>query len=852
MDTIVGKTLAGIYRIDRLIGRGGMARVYLGHDTRLNRQVAVKLLDMDKSSDDDTAYAQRFVREAQAVASLRHENIVQIYYAGQEDERTYYYVMEYIEGLALNKVIHDYVNDDELMPHTDVMSVGRSIAAALDYAHSKGVIHRDVKPSNVMISREGRVILADFGLVMISSQSTRGEVFGTPHYVSPEQARSSKDACPQSDLYSLGVILYEMLTGHVPFDDPSSTVIAVKHLVEQPPSPRELNPALNVQTEEVLLKALSKTPTDRYQSGAVLMAALDAALRASPDPSIQVPASARRQSLISLNERMSTGDRPAADKGPQLENLVGKQIDEYYIESVLGRGGMAWVYAGRDTLLDRPVAVKVIAPAFRDDEDYLIRFRREAQAIGRLEHPHIVRMYRFGNNGGLMFIAMQLVPGASLREVMDSYFRDGDYIEPEHVLHITRQICDALDYSHSLGVIHRDVKPENVLIDAQDNATLTDFGLALMQDIGTHGKIFGSPSYISPEQLISSANAVPQSDIYALGVVLFEIFTGRLPHDDATTSHPGKSPRLPRQIRPELSPAIERVILTAMAEDVDQRYGSGKALADALEKALRPEINPASTSSLRRPGAAHSLPAIHPPTPAPAPAPAVVIAPTPAANAWPRVTPHAAMPQAMPLVKPLVKQKSSRRNQWWWLAPVAAIGAILALGAFLTMFLDIPLSSFIPPAVTPTMTVVSQSTPTSVLSPTVTADAGAVDYGPYEPVNVELAGVSFALSTSSPVTEGGQWLPAGAEWLIGTDLRRVIALPYSDSTKDTIEAMRPADIIRVKLANGDVIEYAFVQVERLGVQRTDVLTSMEPSLVIILYGDAASDRYVVTAAAIQE
>ncbi len=841
-DTIVGKTLAGIYRIDRLIGRGGMARVYLGHDTRLNRQVAVKLLDMDKSSDDET-YAQRFVREAQAVASLRHENIVHIYYAGQEDEHTYYYVMEYIDGLALNKVIHDYVNDDELMPHTDVMSVGRSIAAALDYAHSKGVIHRDVKPSNVMISREGRVILTDFGLVMISSQSTRGEVFGTPHYVSPEQARSSKDACPQSDLYSLSVILYEMLTGHVPFDDPSSTVIAVKHLIEQPPPPREINPALNVQTEEVLLKALSKTPKDRYQSGAVLMAALDAALRASPDPSIQVPASARRQSLISLNERMSTGERPTTDKGPQLENLVGKQIDEYYIESVLGRGGMAWVYAGRDTLLDRPVAVKVIAPAFRDDEDYLIRFRREAQAIGRLEHPHIVRMYRFGNNNGLMFIAMQLVPGASLREVMDSYFRDGDYIEPEHVLHITRQICDALDYSHSLGVIHRDVKPENVLIDAQDNATLTDFGLALMQDIGTHGKIFGSPSYISPEQLISSANAVPQSDIYALGVVLFEIFTGRLPHDDATTSHPGKSPRLPRQIRPELSPAIERVILTAMAEDVDQRYANGKALADALEKALRPEINPASTSSLRRPGA-RPLPAIS--SPAPVPAPAVVITPAPVANAWPQVT-----PQAMPLVK----QKSSRRNQWWWLAPVAAIGAILALGAFLAMFLDIPLdiplSSVIPPAVTPTMAVVSQSTPT-VLVPTVPADAGTVNYGPYEPVNVDLAGVSFALSTSSPVTEGGQWLPTGAEWLIGTDLRRVIALPYSDSTKDTIEAMRPADIIRVKLANGDVIEYAFVQVERLGVQRTDVLTSMEPSLVIILYGDATSDRYVVTAAAIQE
>jgi hypothetical protein len=247
-DPLVGRQLAN-FRIERVLGRGGMAQVYFGQDVKLKRSVAIKVIDARYRG--NPVYAKRFVREAQAVATWRHENITQVYYA-----------------------------DEELMPHADVLRIGRAIASALDYAHQKGVIHRDVKPSNVLVARDGRVVLGDFGLALDIQQGSMGDVFGTAHYIAPEQARRSSDAVPQSDVYSLGVILYEMLTGVVPFDDPSPTTVAIQHITLQPPSPRELNPDLSARVEAVLLKALSKSPQERYPAGGELMAALESALQA--------------------------------------------------------------------------------------------------------------------------------------------------------------------------------------------------------------------------------------------------------------------------------------------------------------------------------------------------------------------------------------------------------------------------------------------------------------------------------------------------------------------------------------------------------------------------------------------
>lgn len=278
-DPLIGRRFAN-YQIESLLGRGGMAQVYFARDISLHRPVAVKVIDAQFRQ--DVSYAQRFISEARAVATWRHENIIQVYYAGQEDD-LYYFVMEYIDGLNLESLLRHYADSGELMPHEDVLKIGKAVASALDYAHSKGVVHRDVKPSNVMISSDDRVVLADFGLALDTQQGSMGEVFGTPHYVSPEQAMRSANAVPQSDVYSLGVMLYEMLTGLVPFDDPSAASLALQHLTLPPPSPRSLNPELNQATEDVLLKALAKKPEERFTTAMELLNSLEKALQQPPD-----------------------------------------------------------------------------------------------------------------------------------------------------------------------------------------------------------------------------------------------------------------------------------------------------------------------------------------------------------------------------------------------------------------------------------------------------------------------------------------------------------------------------------------------------------------------------------------
>jgi serine/threonine protein kinase len=273
-DPLIGQQLSNVL-IKRVLGRGGMAQVYYGLDVKLQRPVAIKVIDARYRG--KPSYAQRFVKEARAVARWRHENIVQIYYANDQDG-LYYYVMEYIDGQDLSTYLSTYTTRGDLLPAEEILRIGRAVASALDYAHSQGVIHRDVKPSNVLLSNDGRVILSDFGLSLDMQAGSSGEILGTPHYVSPEQARRSTDAVPQSDLYSLGVILYEMLTGVPPFDDISPPSVALQHLTQAPPAPRSINPQLNAETEAVLLKALSKEPHERYQTGAELMNALEEAL----------------------------------------------------------------------------------------------------------------------------------------------------------------------------------------------------------------------------------------------------------------------------------------------------------------------------------------------------------------------------------------------------------------------------------------------------------------------------------------------------------------------------------------------------------------------------------------------
>ncbi len=316
---LVGKRL-GNYQIEQPLGRGGMALVYKAMDTTLKRPAAIKVIAPDLTS--QARYHERFEHEAQSIAALDHPNIVPVYYFGKS-RALYYLAMKFIEGETLETLITRYAKQGEFLPTVDILRVMEGVAAALDYAHTKGVIHRDVKPSNIMLDSSGHPYLTDFGLALNVQQGSIGEIFGTAHYIAPEQATSSSSAVPQSDLYSLGVILYELFTGVVPFDDPSPMAIALHHITQAPPSPRALNSQLAPAVEQVILKALEKQPEARYQSGAKLVTALRGALRSTTRLSPESPVLPLLPPGMKVPPPRHISDRPVAK---EVQTLLQQRV----------------------------------------------------------------------------------------------------------------------------------------------------------------------------------------------------------------------------------------------------------------------------------------------------------------------------------------------------------------------------------------------------------------------------------------------------------------------------------------------------------------------------------------------
>ncbi|SHM08583.1 serine/threonine protein kinase [Caldanaerovirga acetigignens] len=262
---MIGKTLGNRYVVLEEIGGGGMAVVYKARCTLLNRIVAIKVLRPEYSHDEN--FVMRFRREAQAAASLSHPNIVNIYDVGQEDG-IYFIVMEYVEGKTLKELIREGA---PLLP-SKVIEIAKQICDALECAHKNKIVHRDIKPHNIIITPEGMVKVTDFGIARASTGSTitnTGGLIGSAHYLSPEQARGGF-VDERSDIYSLGVLLYEALTGRVPFDGDSPVAVALKHIQEEPKPISQLIPGFPPALEQIVMKCISKSPDERFQKASEL------------------------------------------------------------------------------------------------------------------------------------------------------------------------------------------------------------------------------------------------------------------------------------------------------------------------------------------------------------------------------------------------------------------------------------------------------------------------------------------------------------------------------------------------------------------------------------------------------
>ncbi len=610
-----GRPLAAIqrYQIEQELGRRGMFAVYRAYDPEMRRQVAIKVLRPEYVS---PTFNRRFREEAEAIATLEYPSIVRVFDVGEINERPYL-VMQFLAGgtLAARMEEQGTLTLAELVPILSRVAIG------LDEAHSRNILHRNLKPVNILINTYGQAFVSDFGnhitAEVIGDLSSR-DVFDA-NYLSPEQVRLIEQVLDgaavagdqqtavtaRSDIYALAAIAYHALGGVPPYtgDTPHATAMAHLHGTLQPIEAR--NPTLPPGTHTVLARALAREPAARYPSALAFVRALAALLPAGQLPPELDPVDLPPLAVAPL--RVATaGDPTAGDPtagAPMVANHgagdrynLPETVGRYRIEGLAGRGGMAMVYQAYDAATRRRVAIKVLSHQFTSTPAFLARFRQEAELIATLEHDSIVQIYDVGEHHDQPFIVMQYLAGGTLAARIRH-----QPLDLRRMLAVIERIAAGLDIAHQQQIIHLDIKPANILFDSYGGAHLSDFGIAIIAETvagqTARRSVGGTPHYMSPEQAALLLGRTPpgavsaRSDVYALGIVLYQGLTGTLPFAGSTAADVAHAqlveapPTLRGQVR-GVPPALDRVLACALAKDPADRYSTAGALARDLRALL--------------------------------------------------------------------------------------------------------------------------------------------------------------------------------------------------------------------------------------------------------------------------
>jgi eukaryotic-like serine/threonine-protein kinase len=588
---LVGKRIRE-YEVKEIVGRGGMGAVYRAQHVLLHEDRAIKVVTRKPTDDDD--FISRFIREARVLARLKDEHLVRLYEFWEEGGQLFM-ALEFLHGESVAHRLRTHTR----LPAADAVSIARQAALGLKTAHEGHVVHRDISPDNLQLVRrpDGAEIVKvmDFGIAK-SAEDTLGpeltaNVFlGKFEYASPEQCGYglAKDERIdwRSDIYSLGVTLFKMVTGRLPFEATTPHGYLVKHATEAPPIPSSIAPDAKIPAalDRVILQALAKDRARRQQSMADLIRDLETVpLDATPSPgSTEVMDTPRPAGPTDAPASTSRGTGRSTTGALKIGDSFARK---YVVKGLLGQGGMGVVYRAVDTILDEPVALKVISARLLEGPDAVERLKREVVVARRVAHPNVCRIYDIGEGeGGVHYVSMEFIEGRPLGQIL----LDGPMSLAEG-LPLARQVLDALAAAHQVNVVHRDLKPDNIMVTPSGHAVIMDFGLSVTEDsrrVTQAGLIVGTPHYMAPEQV--HGNAGPRSDLYALGVILFKMFTGQLPFQsdnvlDVLQAHLHTPPPRPSAINPAIPRTLEAVILQALEKDLARRFASAEDFLTALD-----------------------------------------------------------------------------------------------------------------------------------------------------------------------------------------------------------------------------------------------------------------------------
>jgi len=558
-----GDVVAGRFELGERIGEGGMGVVHAGVDRETGRDVAVKIVRLTAEHDEA-----RFDREVSALARVTHPSVVR-YIAHGMHGATPYLVMDRLRGMTLAERL---VRESMPLSMRESVDIVRSLAEGLAAVHAQGVTHRDLKPTNVFLvdgsSEHPRLL--DFGLARLTDTPTltqAGALVGTPGYMAPEQVRGDR-AGAAADVFALGAILHECVARRPAFAAETTAALFAQILLEQPTSLDAFGVGAPKPLAELATRMMDKDPSRR--------------------PSAEEVAGALARLASELRSSSDEGIAPGLVEG---QIVAGK----YRIERRLGEGGMGIVVAARHLDLGTRVALKLMRGSERGDQ---ARFLREAQAASRLESEHVARVTDVGRTGdGSPYMVMEYLNGVDLAVRL----REGGPLPIAKAVDYVLQACKAIAEAHALGIVHRDLKPSNLFLvtrrDGSEIVKVLDFGISKMtkpleeasRDITmTDARVvLGSIAYMSPEQLQASSQVDARSDIWSLGIVLYELLTGARPFDGDSAAVVGariaaaEPPRL-RERLPTAPASLEATVLRCLEKRPEQRFADLGELARAL------------------------------------------------------------------------------------------------------------------------------------------------------------------------------------------------------------------------------------------------------------------------------